>query len=66
MTDLIERLRGEFPEEYVKDAAAEIERLKKALRLAAGELSTYGSHTTEHPEAVYNSLLEAAKEQAGD
>lgn len=40
-----------------EQAEATIERLKTALRLAAGELSTYGNHTTQHPQDVYDELL---------
>jgi hypothetical protein len=36
------------------------------LRSAAGELSTYGAHATEHPEVVYNDLITAADAAGGD
>jgi hypothetical protein len=43
----------------------EIGRLAKALRLAAGELSTYRD-TNEHPEKVLKDLLAKATESGDD
>ena len=40
------------------DLKAEVERLQCCLRVAAGELSTYGNHTTKHPQEVYEYLLD--------
>lgn len=40
---------------------SDIELLKKALRLAAGELSTYGDNQSKHPEEVYDKLLADAE-----
>ena len=34
-----------------------VEKLQKALRLACGELSTYGAHINKHPEQVYEEIL---------
>ena len=46
----------------LRDALA---ALKTALRLAAGELSTYGDHTTQHPQEVYDDLVKAARAEEG-
>ena len=39
------------------DAADRIEKLEKALRVAAGYISTFPPHTGWHPEDVYNWIL---------
>ena len=44
---------------------AALAALKIALRLAAGELSTYGDHTTQHPQEVYDDLVKAALAEEG-
>lgn len=45
---------------------AEIEKLKKALRLAAGIISTYPPHTDKHPQDVYDWIIhEAVNETKG-
>jgi hypothetical protein len=46
------------------DAAAEIERLRAALQIAAGKLSTLPPYTDWHPEVIYNALLEDGAEEA--
>ena len=48
-----------------EQAEAELAALKTALRLAAGELSTYGDHTTQHPQEVYDDLVKAARAEEG-
>ena len=35
----------------------EIERLQRALRFAAGIISTYPPHVDQHPEEVYNWII---------
>lgn len=41
-----------------KKAADEIERLREALSIAAGKLSTLPPYTDWHPETIYKALLE--------
>ena len=41
-----------------KQAADEIERLRAALHIAAGKLSTLPPYTEWHPETIYKALLE--------
>lgn len=67
MTDIVERLRGDIPERVIEDhwtfdfdaldeqrkeAADEIERLRKVLYFAAGYISATSDHKTSHPEDV--------------
>jgi hypothetical protein len=73
---LIEEIGAPGPEnvdETAVRAVAEITHLtaenalvKKALRLAAGELSTYGDYTTKPPYEVYDNLLASAAIDAGE
>lgn len=37
-----------------------IQQLQKALRLACGELSTYGPHTNTHPQQLYDDIMNEA------
>jgi hypothetical protein len=55
-------MRGAFYE----CIARENEMLKKALRLAIGELSTYGEHTGKCPVKMYEDALRQAKECKND
>jgi len=41
----------------------QFEQLEKVLRVAAGELSMYGSHTTQHPQEVYDELLSSVQQE---
>ena len=45
-------------------AADEIERLRAALQIAAGKLSTLPPYTDWHPEIIYKALLEDGTQEA--
>jgi hypothetical protein len=45
------------------EAADEIERLRAALQIAAGKLSTLPPFTNWHPEVIYKALLEDGAEE---
>jgi hypothetical protein len=49
---------------YLEQDACEIERLKAALQIAAGKLSTLPPYTEWHPEVIYKALLEDGTEEA--
>jgi hypothetical protein len=46
-----------------REAADEIERLRAALQIAAGKLSTLPPFTNWHPEVIYKALLEDGAEE---
>jgi hypothetical protein len=48
------------------DAAKEILKLRKALRVAAGIISTYPPHVDQHPEDVYNWIIKESDYDNGD
>ena len=63
--DIVTRLRhiapiheGRIWHECIAQAADEIERLRAALSIAAGKLSTLSPYTEWHPETIYKALLE--------
>jgi len=47
--------------EECRRAADEIERLRAALAIAAGMISTYPPYEREHPETIMEMLLEEAR-----
>jgi hypothetical protein len=59
--DLVSRLR-QFGDSYGldNDAADEISRLRIALQLAVGELSTYNDHQFVPPDMLYQMFLNKA------
>lgn len=63
-SDLITRLRGYAEADFLADtcteAADEIERLRTALALAVGELSTYGNMQHLSPEQLMQQFLDEA------
>lgn len=60
--DLVTRLR-QFGDSHGLDAEAadEIERLRTALQLAVGELSTHDTHRLYSPDQLYQQFLEEAR-----
>ena len=65
--DIVIRLRGwddqQPPFQIMIDAADEIERLRAALHIAAGKLSTLPPFDEWHPETIYQALLEDGVEE---
>lgn len=65
VTRLHQLLDGPVPmtvtREDVRDVLAEIERLRAALAIAAGMISTLPPYEDRHPEAVMEMLLEEAR-----
>jgi len=47
-------------------AAVKIERFERALRFAAGIISTYPPHVDQHPEEVYNWIIKESDYDNGD
>jgi hypothetical protein len=72
MDDIVERLRhmawlapeGEPYADALLEAADEIERLRYALLIAAGKLSTTDAYVMLPPDAVHEGLLALADKQA--
>ncbi len=52
---------AQWVERYVDEAADEIERLRTALQLAVGELSTHDTHRLYSPDQLYQQFLEEAR-----
>ena len=50
----------------LEDAQDRIEKLEKALRVAAGYISTFPPHTDQHPQDVYDWILKEADYENGD
>ena len=74
--DIVERLQAELDDpqghivisttvdaDLLRDAKAEIERLRAALALAVGELSTHGEHRHTNPVALMQQFLEEARHE---
>ena len=70
MDDIVTLLRKEWeygnaggPTDYemYESAADEIERLRTALQLAVGELSTHDTHRLYSPDQLYQQFLEEAR-----
>jgi hypothetical protein len=67
MTDLVARLRAAWwraPQDTapaLEAAIAEIERLRAALALAVGELSTHSQHRLTTPDMLMQQFLEEAR-----
>ena len=67
--DILTRLRNATPygledSRVLADASVEIKRLRAALKIAAGKLSTLEPFTDWHPETIYKALLEDGAEEA--
>ena len=59
MDDIVTLLRKYQPYNVLHGQAAdEIERLRKALALAVGELSTHHTHRFYSPEQLYQQFVE--------
>lgn len=57
--DIVTRLREkEWPVNYALEAANEIKRLRKALAIAVGELSTYPPYSGLSPEWLMNGFMD--------
>lgn len=55
---------GDIPEsvrQVIVDASNEIKRLRKALALAVGELSTHGQYTIYSPDQLMQQFIEEAR-----
>jgi hypothetical protein len=52
-----------FTVPIANEAADEIERLRAALALAVGELSTYGEYASMSPESLLTNFLKIADNQ---
>jgi hypothetical protein len=50
-----------FPDELCEEAADEIERLRTALALAVGELSTHAQYSVYSPEQLMQQFLGEAR-----
>lgn len=70
MDDIVTMLRKEWeygnagrPTDYemYESAADEIERLRTALQLAVGELSTHDTHRLYSPDQLYQQFLDEAR-----
>lgn len=69
--DIVIRLRNHAEDEamlgndwlrdVMRDGADEIKRLRTALQLAVGELSTHDTHRLYSPDQLYQQFLEEAR-----
>lgn len=59
LQDMDDDNRAESP--FLREVADEIERLRAALALACGLLSTYEDHSMFHPEALVLQFMEEAR-----
>jgi hypothetical protein len=57
------RWRGHLDHCVLKHAADEIERLRTALALAVGELSTHAQYSVYSPEQLMQQFLEDARHE---
>ena len=63
--DIVTRLRDTaYETDVCWEAAKEIERLRAALAIAAGMISTMPYYEHEHPESIMNMLLAEPNEEA--
>lgn len=59
--DIVTRLRARPNNQWMLEAADEIEWLRIALALAVGEMSTSGEYSYLSPEVLMNKFLEEAR-----